>query len=484
MRSDAGSDRTINMVLGYTRDMGRPQKPLSFLALIFLLSIGLGLVISAGFQADAPRPVWESISGPDESYPPVLLVTIESTRTEHVGPCYGYERRTAPNICGLAADGVLFTKAYSQGSNTKVAIPSLLTSLPPNSAGLPRFSGEDEQYLLNRSSRTFPDRLASAGYRTLGLLGEKGGFNRVLDTWTPYSDAGKEQSTGMIRWIASRWPSTNRGFLWVFPNEPHYPLSPPEPDRRWDTLPHTQSQLRALQQPPSENQSVLAERLGTDALVDLYDAEIRASDRQVGKVLEFFKDNGIYREALIIVTADHGEKVGGGGTGFRWGHDGRPIADLVHIPLIVKFPGNRFAGRRVSQPVRHVDIAPTIDDVLGLQEEYPRTGRSLIPLLEGEDSRRFIYAAAEPDELWSARNETAVRFVEDMAVTCRSNGSDPDTADIPLQWNESARAEVGYGLENRLCAVYRWGERHRVRPVIRPLSDELESRLRGLGYAQ
>lgn len=90
--------------------------------------IGLFLAATA-FTAGGLQVL--STSGALPSPSTVVVIGLESTRADHVGPCYGYNRSTAQGICGLAEDGVLFEQAYATGSWTIMSLPSFFTARTP-----------------------------------------------------------------------------------------------------------------------------------------------------------------------------------------------------------------------------------------------------------------------------------------------------------------------------------------------------------------
>lgn len=227
--------------------MGRRSVYLLIFLAAGVVSAG-GLLLFEGYASGVPFP------GGGGEHPPIVLVTIESTQPEHLGPCYGYHRRTAPNICALAEDGVLFTRAYSQGSKTAVAIPSLITSLPPNSVGLPTFGPSPGVYVLNISVPTLPERLAREGYETLGWGLKRGGFGMTVDR--------EMQDYNLSLWSEKPGPT----FFWMFPVSPHYPLDPPDAYRLWDASPLSREELYNLQDANAFEKEPVWQRLGEETV--------------------------------------------------------------------------------------------------------------------------------------------------------------------------------------------------------------------------
>lgn len=394
--------------------------------------------------------------------PPVILITLESTRADHIGPCYGYERETAPNICDLAEDGVLFEQAYGQGSWTAAAIPALITGQNPATVGL---SSLDQT--IPDNATTLDRILRAAGYRT-----SASGRNMLF---YPRDDPFMQRTgrTGGPR------------FHWTFLDEAHGPYLPDTRFRAWDTV--SDAQYTRIQN-PDENYTYLWEwwkrnvydEIGVNNTVALYDEEILQGDAQVGSLIDTLKQPGntlterknAYRDALIIVTSDHGERVA---SPDNPSHRGWPDARTTHVPLIIKFPDNRYAGTRITRPVRHIDIVPTVLDVLGIPVPEPVDGRSLLPLIRGDETgERTVYAAGNPTSHWWIRDGNTTHRIIQPETDCPP----PSALDTVTPQNETEQ------LHTRLCRLYWDGVRDRPAFQEGNLSDAMRTRLEQMGYLQ
>ena len=139
---------------------------------------------------------------------------------------------------------------------------------------------------------------------------------------------GEEVVGDAIHWLDT--VKSNKFFGWVHLYDAHTPYEPPEPyDSRFPNQP--------------------------------YLGEIAYADAQVGKLLDWLKTNGLDRNTVVIVTADHGESLGehGEATHAYFVYD-----STMHVPLIVRTPWNDH-GRNASI-VSSADIFPTVLDLLGL----------------------------------------------------------------------------------------------------------------------
>ncbi len=112
-----------------------------------------------------------------------------------------------------------------------------------------------------------------------------------------------------------------------------------------------------------------------------YAAGVSYTDEQIGHVIADLKARGLYDEACIILVSDHGEHLGEHGLFFTHLF---PYREALHVPLMIKWPGGRFAGREITDRVSTLDILPTLLDILQLPERDGLDGRSLLPLVRGE----------------------------------------------------------------------------------------------------
>jgi hypothetical protein len=133
--------------------------------------------------------------------------------------------------------------------------------------------------------------------------------------------------------------------------DPHVPYTPPAPfDRKYDPNP-------APGHPGRDPRTDYKVALDRDRLIAQYDGEIAYGDREFGRFVAALKERGLYEDALVIFVADHGEEFLDHGT---WLHGRSVFDELIRVPLLVKFPGRRDAGRRVAQQVQGIDLLPTI----------------------------------------------------------------------------------------------------------------------------
>jgi arylsulfatase A-like enzyme len=123
----------------------------------------------------------------------------------------------------------------------------------------------------------------------------------------------------------------------------------------------------------------------------LYDADILANDDGIDALFTRLIESGLLDDAIVIVTADHGDEFmehGGTSHGFSL------YNELIHVPLIFWGPGYVPEGVRVSSPVQSVDIYPTLLDLVDFEAPETVQGKSLVPLMHGEEdgADRWIFS--------------------------------------------------------------------------------------------
>jgi arylsulfatase A-like enzyme/tetratricopeptide (TPR) repeat protein len=318
-------------------------------------------VVAAALWALRPeqRPRWLGGGRPN-----LLVVTLDTLRADRLG-CYGYAAARTPRLDALASRGLRFAQATTVTPLTLPAHSSLFTGTFPPFHGVRDNGG----FYLGEEQITLAEVLRDRGYRTGGFIsafvldsrwGIHQGFDRYFDDFdlTKFEKAagmdaiqrpGAETVDEALRWL--REDRSRPFFAWVHLYDPHAPYLPPADFA--DLFPHTAS--------------------------GAYDAEIAATDLQVGRLLDALEAAGRLSNTVVAVLADHGEMLGEHGEPTH----GFFIYDAaVHIPMILAGPGIPTAV--VRDQVRIVDVMPTALELLGVAAPAPVQGVSLTPLARGQ----------------------------------------------------------------------------------------------------
>ena len=373
------------------------SRPLRFTFILFLAALGTALAAVGGWRyARASAP----LSGP------IVVISIDTLRADHL-PAYGYTKVKTPAIDALAADGVVFERAYSHAPQTLPAHASLLSGRLPFEHGVRDNIG----FTVKDNERLLPQLLRERGYSTAGIvsafvLRKDTGIGRGFDFFdAEMPSAALDTSISQVQRdgmrseaIAERWldqMGSSRSFLFLHLYEPHKPYAPP---------------AKYAEYAP-------------------YDGEVAYSDEIVGKLIRYLKSHQLYDRSTIVLLSDHGEGLGDHG---EQEHGLFVYEEALHVPLIIKQESNAGAGRRVADLVQHIDLVPTILDLVKAPAPGNLRGRSLKSLLDGTGrlpetavysealyaryhfgwseltaltDARYRYIKAPNDELYDLRND-------------------------------------------------------------------------------
>ncbi len=307
--------------------------------------------------------------------PNIFLITIDTLRADHVH-CYGYDQIQTPALDSIAKEGIRFTQAFTPSPITNSSHTSILTGLLPTSHGVSDFGVP-----LAPIHPTLAELLAARGYHTAAFIGavilDSKSLAPGLDRGFEFYDNFPEHAATKSRWgrlerrglqveqHAESWLSKHPDgahFVWAHFYDPHDPYEPP---------------------PPYSN--TYKERL--------YDGEIAYADSALGHFLAYLKKQGWYDGALIVVVGDHGE---GLGEHHEDTHGIFLYDSTTHVPLLVKLPNGRSAGKGIDAQVRTTDILPTILELAGLPIPQKLDGASLAPLFTGgEATSRTVFGQTD-----------------------------------------------------------------------------------------
>ena len=462
--------------------------------------------------------------------PSVVMVVLDTTRRDMLG-CYGSPRGLTPMLDELAKESTIYEHAFAPAHWTVPSHAALFTGLYAQTHGC----SYEHKIWLDDEFITLAEMLRDAGYRNTALtsnlylktcnlmqgfehrrllIGPYDGLavrEAALQLGTPayWVDKGSAEALNDLHaWMSEQPQNAAPFFLFLNLLEAHWPYLPPLAERREylppDTSYFTLSRYIAGLPPlfalhAQASQDAYAIR----AARAMYEAEVRYQDRRLAEVFALLKTLPDWKNTLVIVTADHGENLGECG---RWGHAFDASDTLLHVPLIIRYPGMVHAGRRVQGLCSLIDVLPTVLEVTGVRHvgtELP--GHSLHP--DRFQPRKEVIAEAEPfypflSGLEAQSNprtshahlrafRTMIR-TDEWKLILRTNGThelydlahDPGETDNVADTNPPIMAE----LTARLAT---WRQSH---PPYVPRFDEdaaggkLEEgdvdRLRGLGYVK
>jgi arylsulfatase A-like enzyme len=320
------------------------------------------LVLVAGIVMVSP---WlpDLVAGPEDTN--VLLITIDTIRADRIG-CYGTDRVKTPNIDALAKNGALFTRAFAHNPMTLPSHANILLGATPPYHGV----HENSKAVVAENFMTLAEFLRDKGYATGAFIGafpldSRFGLAQGFDVYDEsYPSKAEEAFTlaerraDKVMAAAMNWlgKQHTRWFAWIHLWDPHAPYLPP-------------GEFLDLYK------------------TDPYSGEIAYTDSELGKLMDFLKVNRFHDNTIIILTGDHGEAFGEHG---EEKHGYFAYNTTLWIPLIITGPGIKTI--QVKEYVCHIDIFPTVCEMLGSSRPAFLQGISLMPLIKGKKIKsRAIY---------------------------------------------------------------------------------------------
>lgn len=379
--------------------------------------------------------------GVDQGRPNVVVIVVDTLRADHLSQ-YGYERATSPALEEFSKQSTLFSAAYSTSSWTQPSVASLFTGLLPARHGVVK-----QSTILPAEFDTLAGLLLEHGWQTAGwsgnlFIGRKTGFDRGFEHFEGhegkvlvYPDA-QHMLERVESWLQVARQPDRPSFLYFQPMNCHGPYRVPAeyrsallgraPSDRFD---YNDGLMKSILKGGelAAREQVTADYL--ESLTDQYDTAVRYSMDVVVQLLKTLREQGLYEESVIILTADHGEELFDHG-GF--GHGYSLFEEVVRVPLWIKLPG-QTDGAEVATPVSLVDLLPTVLDLVEIQHAPADTlqdGRSLEPLVTGSrDAQGFRGRAIPMDTRWRSRAvASAVRLGSYKLIQVESDYEGRDNA--------------------------------------------------------
>jgi len=339
--------------------------------------------------------------------PPVVLVVVDALRADRLAG-WGGEGH-APTLDGIAREGVALERAIAPAPWSQPSVASLFTGLYPGVHGVTGYEtayavaveGEPATRVLPAGFDTLAEALREAGYATAGFVANpfvaaSFGFDQGFDHYAgpPPGESwrGDRLARATLEWLDAR-PDGAPPFLYLHFMDVHGP---------WDAAPARLEPLLDAVEALAEPRRLSAaerERLGylgrlprravdparharlSDTLEywrARYDGAVRELDAHLAGLVSALAERGLWDEALVILTADHGEALLDGGL---WDHGASLQHAELHVPLAWRWPGTLPAGARLETSAGLVDVLPTLLDLLGLAPLPGVQGRSLAPAL-------------------------------------------------------------------------------------------------------
>lgn len=351
--------------------------------------------------------------------PNIVLITMDSLRSDHVS-CYGYKRKTTPEIDKFIKCATLYENTYVNGPNTPNSFPSIMCS---------RYRLESEGFQLKRYWETIASILSKEGYNTVGYnsgnswISSFFGYNKGFKIFNCYLDQS-------FRWDDKKIGQISKGktkifkkntkinkiklkllkyideiiinnfvkrkklldkkfgddvksiinevnppfFIWIHYMDVHWPYVP---EKKYCIF----GKAFKISNIGFQYLNYLV-RLNRDCnnktikkIIDIYDSSILQNDYKIGVILNSLKKRNLFHNSMIVITSDHGECFKEHGNFSHCTYDA--YNELLKVPLAIKYPFQKSSIRKKND-VSLINLVPTIIDVLKIKSDYFFHGKSLI----------------------------------------------------------------------------------------------------------
>ena len=329
----------------------------------------------------------------------ILFIAIDTLRADHLG-CYGHGRVTSPHIDALAAKGVRFAQHISPHIPTHPGYTTMFSGKDVLTHQIVTQGGKVD---LAESVHSLPQVLQRRGFFTAAADNMGRWFNRGYDLYEGYNwnqdPSGAWLKAEAVNGTALRVldeceRQDKPWFCFLHYWDPHTPYLPPAPFSRMfysgdEKDPTNDSAHEMMHEYPAFMyyfQEWMPGLTDVEFPKAQYDAEIAYGDAALAHVFTKVAQMKGGEDTAIIITSDHGEELDEHQMWFD--HHGMYETNL-HVPLIMFHPERLSGGEVREELTSHVDVAPTVLDLLGLAdaaEEEQMEGRSLVSLL-GQDVR-------------------------------------------------------------------------------------------------
>lgn len=429
--------------------------------------VGFGPIIGSTHAAEDKQVTEKK----EVKKPHVIFIMTDQHRGDALG-CMGNQAVISPNIDKLAKEGTLFISGYSSSPSSTPARAGLLTGMSPWKHGMLGYGKVAEKY-----NYEMPQMLRNLGYYTFGIgkmhwfpqkslhgfhatLVDESGRSETKDFISDYREwfqlhapaenpdltgiGWNDHGAGIYKLDEHLHPTTWTGemacelvrnynsekplFLKVSFARPHSPYDPPK--RYLDMYANTDipkpfigdwCDKYAEQLDPQKVASDapfgnFGEAYAINSRRHYY-ANITFIDDQVGQIVAALKEKGMYDDAIICFTADHGDMLG---DHYHW-RKTYPYEGSVHIPYVVKWPSAVpmavAAGSQIDRPVELRDFLPTFIELAGGSVPPDMDGISLLKLVQGKSAEWRKYLDLEhatcysEDNYWAALTDGKMKYI-------------------------------------------------------------------------
>ena len=363
----------------------------------------------------------------------IFYFDLDCVRPDHLG-VYGYNRETSPIIDELAQDAVVFNRCYASDTPCLPSRAALFTARPGIANGVishewpgcnMRFPATHGHGWNVYPEYKMPMRLLQEnGYHTatFSIFAQRhvawwfnAGFSEILNPTKPTSSEESESvNPRVLKWIKDNIHQHEDLFVHINYWDVHTPYTPkqacrdrvaqhPLPDFPDEAKikddyenfygPKSARDIQIRNLPDYKSRTPFApdeisNRDDFKMMMDSYDGCVATIDQALGEIIALLKEEGVYEDTAIIISADHGEAIGQMGMYFE---HGVAVDAVGHVPLIIRWPGLTEAGGHCEEMVYQYDFMATVMDLLEIEQPSLWSAQSLLPALQGDNFEGHPY---------------------------------------------------------------------------------------------
>lgn len=407
--------------------------------------LGLNLVVLTAMtwvlQPITPAPVQ------DNDGPNLLIIGIDALRPDRLS-YFGHDRPTSPNIDAFLSEAMIFEQAFSQLPRTYPAWTTMMTGAWPTHHEIRDNLPTDDRLISKKA--LLPQVMKDAGWAT-GFATDDSRFSYMVPE-TGF-EMIRQPEVGLQNFAISVNEPRFRAFHALFHNRLGYSLVPvqaynqsfgksyrPEmfADYALDGMAeishkgkffyaihscvlhvpgdriHPWNQMYGQEgyygrnrfRYSSSGTNLIAAEVEAKTLKKaeriakqdgrIYDSGVAMADQLVGRMMDGLRESGLIDNTIVVLVSDHGEELWGEDLPYKWygpNHGFHMYGEgHLNVLMAVRLPDGRFAGERFDKPVRLIDLAPTVADLMNLAWPNPIDGESVIPIAEGTETQtRPVY---------------------------------------------------------------------------------------------
>lgn len=332
----------------------------------------------------------------------VFIIVADTLRWDFLG-VYNKEKKCSPRIDRFSEDAVVFTQAYSTAPWTVPAHVSMFTGLFPNNhqvnyANKKLYKDKSIPVLFEKLQGKFMTYSVNDSH----MVSSKFGFYRGFDIYTELKRVHRNRASSKRTFDHAKQlileEKSKHALFFLHSYQVHNPYYPEihlakEYYRRIGRKDFDQFYFRStgIIKKGRELFKKLPEKERKD-IKTIYEAGVYTFDHRFGEFIDFLEEKGIYENSMIFLLSDHGDEFMDHGA---WDHGHSLYNELIKIPLMVKFPGNQYANRKIDSLVSITDILPTIMEVANvtMDESIHQDGLSLVRVVQGNQKKNRILIA-------------------------------------------------------------------------------------------